>query len=415
MNKAEYIKSLSKVKVIIGNGFDLHCGLHTTYSDYYCKNYKKYLFIQNLYSKYEETNELNLDFQDSKINLLNVWDVFFALNSSKNPKECKQQWCDIEKLMLSSLMPYEEPNKDTKTLALGLFSKIHWRLIAKYVSFNQLATNHTDRFVVKFVKEKMDYKKIHYGDFYKFLLSELKEFEHSFGEFIYWQLHISYYERINYGRIFLNVAYIEMAIDTLDELCNKDNLVGIDSFNYSYIHTEKMSNVIQHINGNYENPIFGIDTVFEPSDVCFPFTKTGRRIDSDMFDESFDSKPDFDNVIIFGHSLDESDYSYFFPVFDKLNLTDSVAKNVVVFAYSVFNIDKEEAIKANLRQAISNIMLAYAKSKNLTDPKRFLDSLSTQKRIITYEVPVLNRRDYEYSLIDQDWDKLYKEIDALNL
>lgn len=415
MNKAEYVKSLSKVKIVIGNGFDLHCGLHTTYSDYYCKNYKKYLFIQNLYSRYEKTDELDFDFQDSKIYSLNAWDIFFALNSSKNPKECKQQWCDIERLMLSSLMPYEESNKDIKTFALGLFSKIHWRLIAKCVSMNQLATNHIDKFVVNFIKCKMDYKEIHHGDFYKFLLSELKEFEHNFGEFIYWQLHIFYYEKINYGQLFLNAAYIEMAVDTLDELCGKDNLVGIDSFNYSYIHTEKMCNLVQHINGNHKNPIFGIDTIFEPNDICFPFTKTGRRIDSDMFNESFDSKPDFDNVIIFGHSLNESDYSYFFPVFDKLHLTDSLAKNVIVFAYSVYDREKEETIKANLRQAISNIILQYAKSKNVPDPKRFLDSLSTQKRIITYEVPLLNRRNYQYSLIDQDWDKLYKEIDALTL
>ena len=70
MNKIEFINSLKNVKVVIGNGFDLHCGLHTTYSDYYCKNYKKYLYIQDLYKKYEETDIISLDFNDKKINLL---------------------------------------------------------------------------------------------------------------------------------------------------------------------------------------------------------------------------------------------------------------------------------------------------------------------------------------------------------
>lgn len=170
---------------------------------------------------------------------------------------------------------------------------------------------------------------------------------------------------------------------------------------------------MQHINGSWKNPIFGVDTVFEPKDPAFIFTKTSRRIDSDLFDNSIETKPDFENLVIYGHSLDEADYSYFFPAFDKLKLTDSLASNVVVFAYSIYDSNKEEEIKAELRQAVSNIMYAYAKSKNLSDPKRFLDSLSTQKRIVTYEIPMLDRKEYGYSLIDQNWDRIYKEIDNL--
>ena len=38
MDKSEFIKSLQKVKIVIGNGFDLYCGLKTKYKDYFDHN-----------------------------------------------------------------------------------------------------------------------------------------------------------------------------------------------------------------------------------------------------------------------------------------------------------------------------------------------------------------------------------------
>ena len=48
IGKNEFIKKLDKVKVILGNGFDLHCGLYTKYSDFYCKHWKKLHRIKKL-------------------------------------------------------------------------------------------------------------------------------------------------------------------------------------------------------------------------------------------------------------------------------------------------------------------------------------------------------------------------------
>lgn len=409
MNKEEYIKSLKKVKIVIGNGFDLHCGLHTKYSDYYCKNHETYRSIQNLYKEYSETDRLELNFDDNKISTLNIWDIFFALNSSTNPKTCKKTWCDIETLMLSSFIRIENNDKNIGNISMSLMSNVNWHTIKDCVVRRKLAINHRDRFVAELCKRKMMLKDYARHDFYQFLLNELKDFEKAFGDFVYYQLHNKYLENCNYGSIFLNKDYIKYALYTLNELCNKNNIVGIDSFNYSYIHDEKIAPLVQHINGSYENPIFGIDTIFEPKDEEFIFTKTCRRIDADLIDPSFERKAEFENLVVFGHSLNEADYSYFFPIFDKLKLTDANAINVVVFAFSIFDRDKEFEIQSNLRQAISNILYAYAKSKNLNDPKRFLDMLSTQKRIITYEILELNKTK---SSFDIEWDRIYKEIDS---
>lgn len=414
MNKKEYIKKLPKVKIVLGNGFDLHCGLHTTYSDYYCKNYRKYLFIQNLYSNYEKTDILVFDFDDERVKQLNVWDIFFALNSSCNPKQCSKRWCDIERMIQSSLVSLENEQLKIDEISIALVSKINWLSIKDCVVNERVATNHRDRFVVSYCLQKMDINGLYPHKFFEFLLEELKAFEKNFGAFVYYQIHDSWYERCNSGSIFLNTSYIDMAIDTLNELCDENNLVGIDSFNFSYIHTNKMLKLIQHINGSSKNPIFGIDSIFEPKDDAFLFTKTSRRLDFDLVSAMHDPKPEFENLIIYGHSLNEADYSYFFPIFDKLKLTDFLSNSVIVFAYSIYDKQKELEIKSDLRQAISNIVSAYAKSKNLSDPNRFLDSLTIQKKILTYEIPELDRRVYSRSFLEQEWTKIYQEIESLN-
>ena len=245
------------------------------------------------------------------------------------------------------------------------------------------------------------------------MLDELKEFEIGFGKFIYAQLHETWYESCNHGREFINESYVKKATDTIKELCDENNLVAIDSFNYGDIRVESVADKLQNINGDMNSPIFGIDSIFEPKDQRFIFTKTARRIDSDLFGFSYDAKPDFENIVIFGHSLNPADYSYFFPLFDRIKLTDILATNVIVFAYSIYDEKKEDIIKSQLRDAMSKLLYAYAVDKQLPNPCRFLDSLSTQKRIITYEIPVLRKEKYSSSLVDQEWRDIYKKVESI--
>lgn len=273
IKKEDYVKSLENVKIVLGNGFDLHCNLHTKYSDYYCKNFKKYLFIQKLYKDFSDEKNIVFDFDDIKFKKLNVWDIFFALNSSQDPRECKKRWCDIEKLMLSSFQNNQEKAEIEKAVLL-LGSSIHWPTIKNYIINNYSPNNHMDMFVVKYVKEKMERLNLYPRSFYSFLLNELKLFEKSFGDFVYWQLHNKYLESINNNsKMFINAGYVERAVDTIGQLCNNiHNLVEIDSFNYSYVHNDNIHKKTQHINGSYKQPIFGVDSVFEPDDERYIFT-----------------------------------------------------------------------------------------------------------------------------------------------
>lgn len=409
INKQEYIQTLTNVKVVLGNGFDLHCGLRTTYNDFFRFNFKKIIHIKKLFDEYEKRETFNVNFSDPKNNLINTWDVFFALNKIFDIEN--KNWCDIERLIYSSLVPYDKDLSDTKTIVIGLGSDINWNHINSLIFSGRTATNYLDRFIVEFIKARAGFKGIKLNNFYRFLLLELKEFEKNFGEFIYRQFHIKYLETCNGGMVFLNTNYLNNAVYTINELANADNIVAIDSFNFSVIEKDSIKEKFHNINGTYESPIFGVDTRFSPEEPRYIFAKTSRRIDSDMAGETFDKKVDFSNLVIYGHSLNEADYSYFFPVFDKLNLLDSTATGVVVFAYSIYKEKLFEKIESELRMSISKIVLEYAKSKNIPNPERLLDSLSTQKRILTYKINTLSPLCRAPTEIDKDWEKIDKEIE----
>ena len=97
----------------------------------------------------------------------------------------------------------------------------------------------------------------------------------------------------------------------------------------------------------------------------------------------------FENLIIYGHSLDKADYSYFFPIFDKLCLTDNNACNTIVFGFTIYDMSKENDIKKTLSARIYKILKAYAvyKGYSINDATRLVDYLSIQRRIVMYEIP----------------------------
>ena len=411
MNKSDYVPSLKNTKLVIGNGFDLHCGLHTTYSDYYCKNWKKYRLIQKMYKSFINDNK-KIDFSNEVVDSLNVWDVFFALNSSDNPYTCRQLWCDIEKLILSSLISIKETENNKELITVALISCIHWPDLLKHVASNTLANNDADRFIIEFVSHIMNKLGFNVDKYYEFLLEQLNEFELSFGKFIYCQIHDSYLENINYGGLFFNNVYLRKVKETLNDLCLPNSLTSIDSFNYSHFSVDEYKAGISYVNGSYLNPIFGIDSIFGPDDSRFIFTKTSRRIETNIAEPSIEENTDYENVIIFGHSLNEADYSYFFPVFDKLDLLSHGSKGKLIFAFSIFDSKKEQAIKSSLRQSVSKIILTYAEEKQVPNPKRFLDMISAQERILFYEIPDLEKRfSYMSDSFEKDWENMLKKMD----
>lgn len=390
MTKEEMIKDLKNVKLVIGNGYDLHCGLESSYADFFMRDIDK----NNYFNKWldELKKKINLDYLDAElteedfwmefksIDQLNIWDLFFyiktKITNQNNTK--KWLWCDIETVMYDSLKSCNVKEND--------YISFRWEQVYKVVNKEMQAN--FDCFEVyvmaKVILEKRNmegFKNI--DEFYCYILDELNQFEKEFGKFID-------KKRYPYGNIFAkmpNSDFVNRSKMTLQELCNVDNLVSIDSFNYDDIGVENLNKILHNINGNLENPIFGIDSnLCSASDPRFIFTKTNRRMELEMIDFECQKDIAFDNVIVFGHSLSSNDYSYFFPLLDKLEMTNFLSNKKIIFGFSVYDMEKETEIKRKNRLNIQKLFEAYANYKGLKDVNRLLDSLTTQNRVLTYEI-----------------------------
>lgn len=392
MTKEEMIKDLKNVKLVIGNGYDLHCGLESSYADFFMRDIDK----NNYFNKWldELKKKINLDYLDAElteedfwmefksIDQLNIWDLFFyiktKITNQNNTK--KWLWCDIETVMYDSLKSCNVKEND--------YISFRWEQVYKVVNKEMQAN--FDCFEVyvmaKVILEKRNmegFKNI--DEFYCYILDELNQFEKEFGKFID-------KKRYPYGNIFAkmpNSDFVNRSKMTLQELCNVDNLVSIDSFNYDDIGVENLNKILHNINGNLENPIFGIDSnLCSASDSRFIFTKTNRRMELEMIDFECQKDIAFDNVIVFGHSLSSNDYSYFFPLLDKLEMTNFLSNKKIIFGFSVYDMEKETEIKRKNRLNIQKLFEAYANYKGLKDVNRLLDSLTTQNRVLTYEIHI---------------------------
>lgn len=397
MNKEEYIKSLPNVKLVIGNGFDLHCGLHTKYDDYFSVYYyEKYRRIEKLYNKFIAGEQIDFNKGIASKYNVNVWDVFMVINNNSWLRNKNRRWCDIESSMTASFL---NPNLNESGYK-AFQTKIHWNEVIK----TGLSMSNSDelRFMRLFIEHKRGETEA-YKNFYEYLLSELKDFENEFGRFIKVQIYIDNGSSWGLNPIINNV-YVNNALKTIEMLCDINQLQSIDTFNYTDISNDNLKVPLRHINGLFDKPIFGIDSIFKPTEKEYIFTKTYRRMENDIVDNAYDKDVPFENIIIFGHSLNEADYNYFFPIFDKIGLVDASRTGVVVFAYNSY-----EKSNVNISKRIFDLFYKYAEYKAEVSAERFLDSLTTQKRVFTYEIADVSYPPYLYNVFEKYWNDYIKK------
>lgn len=404
MNVKELVHNLKNIKIITGNGFDLRCGLHSRYCDYFYYNYDKFNKIKNCYRSFLEDGAIT----SSDLNFLsacNIWDVFFYINLSKFRYNNSLNWSDIELLIKSSL-----DFLDDKTLYVNRIPQIpnsilNWNEIKKLISHNESGNTDESIFIIKILKSKSNKESFFFHSFYQSLLTELEKFEKDFGIFIYEQLVDETYK--SFGEIESNNIYHRKAKDTLEELCNLSDIVAIDTFNYSFINLEEIAGKFYNVNGDYTYPIFGIDTPTNPDDPVFCFSKLFRRNTNDLTSDKVQEERPFSNLIIFGHSLNEADYGYLFSVLDNLNLSDS-NDNKLIFAYSVYGDKTENEERSSLFIRAYNMLFKYYLEKDVKNPSRLVDKLFNNNKVLLYCIPDVYAF-YGKSKFDSQWNDIYQK------
>lgn len=377
IQKTYFLKELEKVKLVIGNGFDLYCGLKTSYSDFFkTKEHDNNTFNRwfaennNNFFNYINNGSCNIDF--NVIKSLDVWTIYFFI-LMKTRTDYNPNWWDVEKQIENSL-------KDSKV-------NLNWNWIYKTIkekSFSMPSIGKANKEFVEclaaiLISRNGNLRNASLEVFYEYLLAELKKFERNFARYI-----CSLHNNGNYT----NSLFKSHSEKAIEKLCNKDNIVSVDSFNFDNLEIKELDDKLHHINGDFNVPIFGVDSsAFGVTNQGYIFTKSYRRMEKDMNDDEIMNKEDFENVVIFGCSMQSADYSYFFAIFDTINIIDVNSKSKIVFAFNVYDSNKADIIKSDLRKTIFNLFYEYSKYKgNNVEPNRLLDALTSQGKIILYEI-----------------------------
>ena len=328
----------TKQLLIIGNGFDLACGLKSRYNDFFYDLYKEN--PQN-YSITEEEN---------------YWFKLFK-GMVKFDENYTLGWTDIELQILIELMNIEFIYNIDLLLNLNtLESKDSIKAyISRFIYTKSNENKHYDEdsvlntfLVLKKTLHEHEIDILDKRSTFDRLKKDLKKFENTFAFYLNNEL-----ER-NGDDYLINSSRLFDRLLLQNHLSNKsrnyqynrtdigDNTQQIISFNYTQ---PSLYDSIRYIHGNLKNRniIFGID--YDSVSNLFnyhplEFTKSYRILENKL-NSKVSISSDIKNILFYGHGLGEADYSYFQSIFDTVDLYHSDAK--LIFYWTQFG-DQDQYI-----------------------------------------------------------------------
>lgn len=350
---------MAKTLMVLGNGFDLACGLKSGFrdfldSDYYSstldemKGYIKRIKNAPFYVR-------DIPFSEK----ICFWDLYYGLPHLFKLRNINE-WYDFENRLLGFIdSTFSDKSDEFKNII---------RCGEEYNANLNYYFGKTDIEI----KDVMLYKYLEYRkclndtSFLNVLIDDLKKYEKRFGEYI----HIEQSS---------NNKYKNNAVSLVNKLLrNEDEVSYINTFNYTDL--SFLTDNIWHINGDNENPIFGIDySSVNPYLPEFSFTKSYRRLELHDKDIYYPKLKQYSKVVVFGHSLNRQDYSYFFPLFNALNLDNNRNANrkgyYIEFAYCKYGDKEEEYYRKEMVDRVVKLFYSYSKEILKVDNSRLIDIL----------------------------------------
>ena len=402
--------------LILGNGFDLHCGLQSSYKSF---------FRQEIL----DTTTVNFGVIQLKAGVTGFWEKLL-LEYYKIDKKTDYKWCDIEAIIKDTLwLIYFGEDYNSVDINRGM-----WKNALLYTEFGyvdpeaQYINEHPYKFIWAYCVDFIDslttqeqnyseQEKLH--SFTKYLLKELHNFERRFCKYIKKNVVNPDNEKE------LNIKYIVNAVNLLAKLtgCSQKHYNGIDDFviqefsrdymgrsvkvmtsefsrlnstsilsfnyttifdlldvkspcSYSNVHGKLCKNLCAE-NCKSSNIIFGIDDNIiqaqgEYNDLRL-FSKTYRKMFAMNTPENVLPRNDKPvDIKFYGHSLSEADYSYFQSIFDYYNLYSNNDVSLI-FYYSE---------KYDPTDAVYRLINEYGKTlTNKDQGKNLMHKLLLENRI----------------------------------
>lgn len=394
--------------LILGNGFDLHCGLHSSYNDFF-----RAMILDTVGERF--------GLKQMKDGVSGFWEglllEYYKVNVDKDYK-----WCDIESIIQNTVLHIKQ--KLWSTILCGYNNN---QDPAKFYSGTDPIIVYVLRYCVRFLFKNLE-KSNRYSDrhmrqlLFNNLLQELHNLEKRFCNYLKDNL-------INPQSGQLNEQYLVNAVNLLEKLTeftNKrytnigeivlcpegsscslykgyklanefSNLQDIHVLNFNYtalfdillvdapcsynnVHGKLCNNRCDGCKSS--NVIFGVDDSLiqsqtENSELRL-FSKTYRK----MLDTAAPTKILPANNIpvtikFYGHSLSKADYSYFQSIFDYYNLYGN--NNVDLVFYYSKGYEQTDAIYA--------LINSYGKTLNNSDQgKNLMHKLLLENRLRIMEM-----------------------------
>ena len=351
--------------IIIGNGFDLHAGLASSFENFF--NNSEIPAVEKWIS-----NPSAESLKDTSFISLLLYNTYYRKDIFYQDWDLKYH--DIH---------YNE--KYQKTFGL-IDNLVDWMDVEGFL-YSFLTSNGIDKVINAFdscflkqydphslsVCERDDLPRFFSSclngkgyfsvkTFYDFFYEELQVFEKRFIKYLKKELET-------------NKTYNEKSSAIIKELANSGSGIIL---NFNYTHSSFIGYDALNVHGSLDDEIIiGIDGKEALKDEAIPFTKTFRKLIRTEEQLVLDGK--YDEIIIYGHSLGKQDYSYFQSVFDYIGLYSSRTK--VVFVYSDDYI-KEDKLDLDKNKRNHKIEMAKKLFDLIKEYGRTLDNKDNGQNLI---------------------------------
>ena len=378
--------------IVLGNGFDIACGLKSQFSD----------FSSSRVSSLEEFRALRdkqgvrfLGEQHDVTNDLTVWDIILS-------QEQGDRWCDIESAIGRWVRGSSYEKTGVEPILRGIESirdESHSDGFARVrrMSESRLPYYKAAEYVVMSCAPEL--VPTTESQMRAYLLSELHRMEEAFGAYLLEEVGRSVTYETDSSSLLAKIA--------LDQCVNPQSFnisTSVLSFNYTRPRFPNLavdgSVPFTNVHGRLgEEIVFGIDghKHIDNTEIV-PFTKTYRLMGLESVDTSLvvyqaaKSRDLAETAAIkfFGHSLGEADHSYFMALFDSVDLYSGWTK--LVFYYRPHgdgSFDEQRRVtKIDMMNKVTALLASYGKSLNNAEHgKNLIHKLLLEGRLSVTELP----------------------------
>lgn len=333
--------------IVIGNGFDLECGLASSFSS----------FIK---ARKTEFDNLNRE-QNASVPVFTetIWDAILSSMKDSN-------WCDIE----GAISEWIGSEKGRSKASGSKFAKTLHTLSSPTGTYD---TTKVEDAVALFLAKSHPHQRQWSSDaLLQITREDLSALETDFGNYLLNEVKTSRDYKDNVGKLMS-----EIVLDQRPSADDYDVEESILSFNYTRVvnnfRSDEHDTEYVNIHGRLgEEIVFGIDGTNRMDDpIALPFTKTYRLMALDL--------PDIGKLVqipspgdpiaggtrmikFYGHSLGEADYSYFQAIFDSVKLYEGDTHLIFYFRPHQLSsgcMQDENCARKEMMEKVIRLLTAY--------------------------------------------------------